>query len=113
MVTSTENKIRPKNPAEPELGSTSWNKPATATRSQDVDNKQTGFNFVYVIVALAVLGGGYLLYTYEGPTTTTTPAVTNTDVTPPVTAPAAPAASSTVTPPAIAPVTPPATTTTP
>lgn len=110
MVTSTEHKVRPTSTVESELGRTSWTKPATAPRSQNEDDKQTGSNFVYAIMALALLGGGYLFYTYEWPTPSLAPAITKTDIAPPVTAPtpAVPPASTTVTPPAVAPVTPPA-----
>jgi hypothetical protein len=110
MVTSTEHRVRPTSTVESELDRTSWTKPATAPRTQNEDDKQTGSNFVYAILAFAVLGGGYLFYTYEWPAPSVTPAITKTDIAPSAIAPtpAVPSASTTVTPPAVAPVTPPA-----
>ena len=128
MVTSTQNRVRPPGSADPETDRTSWNKPNLTPRAQDEDSQPTS-NFVYAILALAVIVGAYLLYSYQWPTTTsgTTP-ITKTDVVPPVAAPdQAPAASTTVAPlpdapaatpkaanpPATGTATPPATTTTP
>jgi hypothetical protein len=92
-----------------ELGRTSWTKAAITPRTQNEDDKQTGFNFVYAILALAVLGGGYLFYIYEWPSPSVTRAIAKTDIAPTAIAPtpADPSASTTVAPPVVAPVTPP------
>lgn len=56
---------------------------------------QTGNLLVFVALAIAVLIGGYYLYTNEWPSTATTTTITKTDMAP---AANAPAASTTVTP---------------
>src|SRR5665213_509296 len=69
------------------------------------DKPQTGNPFVFVVLAIAVLIGGYYLYTAEWPSTTTTSTITQTDMAPAANAPAtsttvAPAAPMAATPPA-------------
>jgi hypothetical protein len=70
------------------------------------DKPQTGNPFVFVVLAIAVLIGGYYLYTTEWPSTgTTTSTITKTDMAPAANAPAtsttvAPAAPMAATPPA-------------
>ena len=86
------------------------------------DKPQAGNPFVFVVLAIAVLIGGYYLYTAEWPPTTTTSTITKTDMAPAANAPATsttmaatPSATATpVAPVAVAPpATPPATATPP
>src|SRR5665213_3528041 len=71
------------------------------------DKPQTGNPFVFVVLAIAVLIGGYYLYTNEWPSTvTTTSTITKTDMAP---AANAPATSTTITPAAPMAATPPGT----
>ena len=74
------------------------------------DKPQTGNPFVFVVLAIAVLIGGYYLYTAEWPSSTTTSTITKTDMAP---AANAPATSTTITPAAPMAATPPATATPP
>ena len=72
------------------------------------DKPQTGNPLVFVVLAIAVLIGGYYLYTNEWPSTTTTTTITKTDMAP---AANAPATSTTVVPATPMATTPPASTT--
>src|SRR5665213_1633817 len=71
------------------------------------DKPQTGNPFVFVVLAIAVLIGGYYLYIAEWPSTTTTSTITKTDMAPAANAPTtsttmAPAAPMAATPPGTA-----------
>ena len=76
-------------------------------------NKGSGSTIAYIVAAIVLLAGAYLLYTNNMNTTTVVPSVTqnNTTITPdPVEpAPATPPAMEHTTPPAPVPATPPAT----
>ena len=52
------------------------------------NNPQTGSVLIFVVLAIAVLIGGYYLYTNEWPSTTTTTTMTKTDMAPTANAPA-------------------------
>ena len=100
---------------ESELGKKSWANPTSGAQVDSDTTSQTTNTAVYIILALALLVGGYFLYTNEWPSTAATPAMTKTDLTPPVIVPTPavpPAASTTVTPSVVAPVQPPAASTT-
>lgn len=76
-------------------------------------NKGSGSTIAYIVAAIVLIAGAYLLYTNNMSTTTVVPSVTqnNTTITPdPVEpAPATPPAMEQTTPPAPVPATPPAT----
>ena len=112
MATATEHKVRPLSADDSELDRTSRDNPPILARKNIADHTSSGNMVGWVIFAIVIIAGGYLLYSYQSPSITVTPTTTKTDVAPPAIAPApgVPPASTTVTPPA---ATPPATTTTP
>lgn len=108
MVTSTGQKVRPMSATESDLDRAALKHPTSNMRPTINSDNTSNNSFAFIVFALAVIVGGYFFYTYEWPTTSTTPAMTKTDVAPAVTAPATPVAPS-----ALGTATPPATSTTP
>jgi cell division protein FtsN len=111
MVTYTDTKPKAVTGAESEFDH-AHNAPRPGIQVTQ-SNKGSGSTIAYIVAAIVLLAGGYLLYTNNMSTTTAVPSVTqnNTTITPdPVEpAPAAPPAMEQTTPPAPVPATPPAT----
>jgi hypothetical protein len=107
MLTPTEHKVRPSSAVGSNIGANTWTKSTPGTRSRNEVVKKPGSNFVYVILALAVLIGAYFIYASERPLA---PVATKTEINPPVIVPTpnVPAPSTTVTPSVVTPATPPA-----
>ena len=96
---------------ESEIGKKSWANQASGAQVDSDTTSQTTKTAVYIILALALLVGGYFIYTNGWPSTTAVPSITKTDLTPSVVVPtpaAPPAALTSVTPSVVAPVEPPA-----
>ena len=111
MTTPMKTPLRPNMTTENELGKKSWANPASGAQVKTNTSDQTTYTAVYIVLAVALVIGGYFLYTIEWPSTAAAPAITKTDLAPPAIAPTQavpPAASTTVTPSVVAPVQPPA-----
>ena len=111
MTTPTKTSPHTNMTIESEIGKKSRANPASGAQAESDTINPTINTAVYIILALALLVGGYFLYANEWPSTAAAPAMTKTDLTPPVivpTPPVPPAASTTVTPSVVAPVQPPA-----
>lgn len=111
MANPIKDTTHPRSPPETDLLNKPWNNPATGKIPADQESAQTGSTIIYLILAIAVVIGGYYLYTTEWPSATGTPTITKMDTAPTVDAPtpAVPDAPPAATPPAPADVPTPAT----
>ena len=123
MVTPVKAKTQPINMPETRyenefVGASSATDPLnpgpTINQKIDYQNKpQTGNPFVFAVLAIAVLIGGYYLYASAPPSTTVTSTITKTDMAPVANAPATSTTVVPATPPAAGTAPAPATTTAP
>ena len=110
MVTSTEHKVRPLSAVDSELDRSSRDNPPMLARKNKANDTTAGNMVGWVVLAIVVIFGGYLFYSYQSPLTPVPATTTKIEAAPPATAPApaVPPASSSVTPKADAPTAPPA-----
>lgn len=91
MVTSTNQRPRPMSSIDPTLEQDDLrnSKPDIRVRN-DIQNR-SGNTFAYVILALVLLFGGYMLYSYNSTGNSVSTITNKTDVVPPAAAPVPPA----------------------
>lgn len=95
MATSTNQKPRPISAIDPELEQDALRKSQPDIRIRNDVQNRSGNTFAYVILALVLLFGGYMLYSYNSTGNPVDTITNKTDILPPASAPLPPATADT------------------
>lgn len=90
MANPIKDTTHPRSPPESDLLNKPWNNPAADKIPADPESAQTGSTIIYIILAIALVIGGFYLYSAERPAATGTPTITKMDTAPQVDAPGSP-----------------------